>query len=438
MTTSSKVRFMSSIIAWRLPPAVVSMSVTGRGVLSSSVRPSDWARRRAGSMVRTTTLRPDSAARRPSAAAVVVLPTPPEPQQTTICVRGVVDEGVDVERRGLGRDRARAHASSPFGRGVHGRRAARAGRRARAPSRSRRRSAGRAAGRSAGPWPRAARAARARGRCAAAWSRASSSRPSTSSGVARDAGLGELGADRRLVQATRARLVERDVVEERLAHHVDDDGAGVQALGAQLVDRLEGLLHRHLLEEGDEVDDRLVRLEQPGDRAGLRGDRADPGEVGHLGVDREEPADAAGRRRVEDDAVVGGGGVALVPAVAAAPVGLVDLADEQDVAHAGGDGRREVDGAELLEQLAGAAELVEELEVLEQGGLGLDGQADDLAAAGEAHDPGLLGAERRHVEGLADALPALDLGEQHVAGARREGQRDARRRRSSCRCRPCP
>ena len=45
MITSSKVRFMSSIIASRLPPAEVSMPATGRGVLSSSIRPIDWASR---------------------------------------------------------------------------------------------------------------------------------------------------------------------------------------------------------------------------------------------------------------------------------------------------------------------------------------------------------------------------------------------------------
>ena len=42
----------------------------------------DCARRQAGSIVSTQTLRPRWAARRASAAAVVVLPTPPEPQHT--------------------------------------------------------------------------------------------------------------------------------------------------------------------------------------------------------------------------------------------------------------------------------------------------------------------------------------------------------------------
>ncbi len=92
---------MSSIIACRLPPeapsgarsaspspvCVLSPNGTGRGVLSSEDRPIDWASRRAGSTVSTTTCLPRSAARRPRAAAVVVLPTPPEPQQTMTRVR---------------------------------------------------------------------------------------------------------------------------------------------------------------------------------------------------------------------------------------------------------------------------------------------------------------------------------------------------------------
>src|ERR1700757_3207843 len=78
---------MSSIIACRLPPPEVSTPSTRRGVLSSEVRPIDWASRRAGSTVSTQAWRPRSAARRPMAAAAVVLPTPPEPQQTMIRVR---------------------------------------------------------------------------------------------------------------------------------------------------------------------------------------------------------------------------------------------------------------------------------------------------------------------------------------------------------------
>src|SRR5215217_3374381 len=77
---------MSSIIASRLPGprAGRPLALTGRGALESRSRPRAWARRRAGSMVSTQVRRPDSAAHRATAAAVEVLPTPPDPQHTTI------------------------------------------------------------------------------------------------------------------------------------------------------------------------------------------------------------------------------------------------------------------------------------------------------------------------------------------------------------------
>src|SRR4051794_27631989 len=75
---------MSSIIASSDPPLLSSSPATARGELSSSVKPIDWASRRAGSIVSTQTLRPCSAARSAKAAAVVVLPTPPAPQHTTM------------------------------------------------------------------------------------------------------------------------------------------------------------------------------------------------------------------------------------------------------------------------------------------------------------------------------------------------------------------
>ncbi len=116
---------MSSIIASSLPPAAPSTCATGRGVLSSSLIPIAWARRRAGSMVSTTTWRPRSAARRASAAEVVVLPTPPEPQHTMMPVpgssssastssRGAVRRpGPAVDPRPEGPTRVRAFTATP-------------------------------------------------------------------------------------------------------------------------------------------------------------------------------------------------------------------------------------------------------------------------------------------------------------------------------------
>jgi len=72
---------MSSIIACNSPDTSGAIG-TRCGSLPRSWMPSAWARRLAGSMVNTTTVRPYSAARIAIAAAVVVLPTPPAPQHT--------------------------------------------------------------------------------------------------------------------------------------------------------------------------------------------------------------------------------------------------------------------------------------------------------------------------------------------------------------------
>ncbi len=84
-TISSKVRLGSSIIA-HSSPASPSTS-TRRSSLPSSVRPSELASRRAGSIVSTATFFPRAAMPRAIAAEVVVFPTPPEPAQMQTCLR---------------------------------------------------------------------------------------------------------------------------------------------------------------------------------------------------------------------------------------------------------------------------------------------------------------------------------------------------------------
>ena len=95
MTSSSKVRFVSSIIAVSEPfmgkPAASKIfgSTTCPSVFMRSM-PSDSARRRAGSMVRQSTRRPARAAATARAAALVVFPTPPAPTVMStrrFCVR---------------------------------------------------------------------------------------------------------------------------------------------------------------------------------------------------------------------------------------------------------------------------------------------------------------------------------------------------------------
>ena len=86
---------------------------------------------------------------------------------------------------------------------------------------------------------------------------------------------------------------------------VDDDAADRQAQLLEFVDRLEGLLDRQRLQQGDEVDGGQVGVQQLDHAVGLRVHRAALGQVGHRLGDVEEAGDATGRRRVDDDGVVG-------------------------------------------------------------------------------------------------------------------------------------
>ena len=143
-------------------------------------------------------------------------------------------------------------------------------------------------------------------------------------------------------------------------------------------------------------------------------------------VDAEEAGDAAGRRCVEHDGVVD---AAAFAAGVLAAYGLVDLAGEQDVAHARRDRRGEVDGADAPQRATGPAELVEHVEVLEQRLLGVDREGEHVAAAGADRDLALLVGQRRRVEELRDALPVLDLDEQRAATLPGQRQRERGRDR---------
>ena len=88
-TSSSKVAFASSIIAQSspfisTPQGSKSCGSTIFGVFPSSSRPSESARRLAGSIVSTHTFWPRAARPAARAAEVVVLPTPPDPAQMQI------------------------------------------------------------------------------------------------------------------------------------------------------------------------------------------------------------------------------------------------------------------------------------------------------------------------------------------------------------------
>jgi len=189
--------------------------------------------------------------------------------------------------------------------------------------------------------------------------------------------------------------------------------------GGQFGDAVHRLLNRHLLQQRHQVDRGLRRFQHPHHGLRLVVYRADPGQARHLVVDVEETGDPAGRRRVEHHRVV------HRPArLVLAAHRLADLAGEQHVAQAGGDGGGEVDRAELLQRPAGPAELVEHVEVVEHRQLGVDRQCVHLAAARRGGDLPLLVRQRLGLEELGDALPLLDLTEQHAAALGREGERE--------------
>ena len=72
----------------------------------------------------------------------------------------------------------------------------------------------------------------------------------------------------------------------------------------EFVDRLDGLLHGQRLQQGDQMDGGLIRMQQLHHAVGLRVHRAALGQVGDGLGDVEEPGDAAGRRSVDHDRVV--------------------------------------------------------------------------------------------------------------------------------------
>lgn len=164
---------------------------------------------------------------------------------------------------------------------------------------------------------------------------------------------------------------------------------------------------------------RLRGLQHPHHRLRLIVYRADLREPGDLVVDVEEAGDAARRRRVHDDVVVGEPSALLLAAY-----GLAGLAGQEDVPEAGCDRGGEVDRAEFLQGAARAAEFVEHLEVVQKGQFGVDGQGVHLPAPGSDGDFPLLIGQRLRLEELRDALATLDLDEKRPLPLGGQGQRE--------------
>ena len=116
-TRSSKVPLVSSMRACSSPGQSPRRPRSGRW--AGTRRPSESARRRAGSTVTTQARRPARAACRAKVAATVVLPTPPGPQHTTTGRSAARDRSAgDPAGPSPGRRRPRSRRSRSRGRGV--------------------------------------------------------------------------------------------------------------------------------------------------------------------------------------------------------------------------------------------------------------------------------------------------------------------------------
>ena len=199
------------------------------------------------------------------------------------------------------------------------------------------------------------------------------------------------------------------MVERVRRGHVGDHGADVDLGRCKIIFSLEGFGDRHFLQQGGQVDDRVLRAQKRGDGVGLAADRSHLGQIGHCFVHVEELGDPPGRWRIQHDRVVGAGPVLDQPAR-----DLVDLAGEQDVLQPWCDRGREVDHAEPVQRLAGDAEVVVGLQILHQRVVRIHRQAMYGAAGGCLDQPTFAGiAERIDVEQLGDPLAPFHLAQQH-------------------------
>ncbi len=89
-------------------------------------------------------------------------------------------------------------------------------------------------------------------------------------------------------------------------HCVDDDPADRKPVLGEVGDRVDRLLHRHLLEQRHQVHGSQLALEDRHHPVALVLERTDLGQPADLVRDVEEPGHPAGRRRVQDDGVVVG------------------------------------------------------------------------------------------------------------------------------------
>lgn len=194
------------------------------------------------------------------------------------------------------------------------------------------------------------------------------------------------------------------VIELGTADLVDDHRAQRQTGSAKFGKPVERFLHRHLLQQGDQVHGGARRTDDAHHRVSLGADRSDLREPGDLGVHVEEPCDPASRRSVQDHRVIGRT-AHLLPALDR----FGSLPGQQDITQSWGDGGREVDGPQPAQGVSAALDAVEHLEVFQHRRLGVNGQrVNDAAVLGHGHLALLVG-QRGGVEDLSNTLAAFHL-----------------------------
>src|SRR6202042_756166 len=82
---------------------------------------------------------------------------------------------------------------------------------------------------------------------------------------------------------------------------------------------------------------------------------------------------------------------------------------EQDIPQTRSDRRRELDRADAAHRFAGDAEVVEHVEVFQEGGLDVDRQRVDLATVFGRRDLELFIGQRRYIEELRNPLAPFDF-----------------------------
>ncbi|CPZ25218.1 Uncharacterised protein [Mycobacteroides abscessus] len=169
------------------------------------------------------------------------------------------------------------------------------------------------------------------------------------------------------------------------------------------------------------MDGGLIRVQQSAHALGLGMDRAALGDIGQRGRHIQEAGDPPGGWSVDHHRVVH-----MPPGLVGADDALLDFSGQDHVTQARCDGGGELDRTDALHRASGQAQVVEHVEVFHERRLDLDGECVHHPTAFGGRDLEFLRRQRWHIEKLGDALPILDLDQQHLAAARGQGESQRR------------